>query len=86
MVVDPRQSRSEGDRVFGTDADQTEGNSRSAEAAGKDAEHYAFFTSNDWQGIKRLNTRRRFDFNRAKAVIYDANNSVIMHSRKRNYV
>ncbi|KAJ0528166.1 putative transcription factor interactor and regulator CCHC(Zn) family [Helianthus annuus] len=86
MVVDPRQSRSEGNRVVGTDADQTEGNSRSAEVAGKDAEHYAFFPGNDWQGIKRLNTRRRFDFNRAKVAVDDANNSVLKHSRKRNYV
>ncbi|KAL9997530.1 putative transcription factor & chromatin remodeling ARID family [Helianthus debilis subsp. tardiflorus] len=85
-VVDPRQRRSEGDRKYGTDADQSEGNSKIADTAGKNAEHYAFFASNDWQGIKRLHTRRRFDFNRAKAVVDDANNSVIMHSRKRNYV
>ncbi|KAM0019568.1 hypothetical protein Hdeb2414_s0025g00657291 [Helianthus debilis subsp. tardiflorus] len=86
MVVDPRQSRSEGDKASGTDANQTEGNSRSAEGAEKDAEHYAFFASNDWQGIKRLNTRRRFDFNRPKAAVDDANNSVFKHSRKHNYV
>ncbi|MFS7935755.1 hypothetical protein Hanom_Chr05g00407281 [Helianthus anomalus] len=69
-----------------TDADQSEGNTRNADTAGKDAEHYALFAGNDWQGIKRLHTRRRFDFNRARAVVDDANNNVIMHSRKRNYV
>ncbi|MFS7984610.1 putative transcription factor & chromatin remodeling ARID family [Helianthus anomalus] len=63
MVVDPRLSRSEEDRMAATDADQTEteGSSRSAKDASKDVEHYAFFTGNDWHGIKKLNIRRRFD-------------------------
>ncbi|KAM0053353.1 putative transcription factor & chromatin remodeling ARID family [Helianthus debilis subsp. tardiflorus] len=86
MVVDPRQSKSEGDRMAVTDADQMEGSSRSAEAAGRDADHYAFFAGNDWHGIKKLNIRRRFDFNRAKAAVDDSNNSVLKHSRKHNYV
>ncbi|KAM0060855.1 putative transcription factor & chromatin remodeling ARID family [Helianthus debilis subsp. tardiflorus] len=68
-VDDPRQSRSEGDRMIGTDAEQSEGNSKNEDTAGNEAEHYAFFTGNDWQGIKRLHTRRRFDFNRAKAAV-----------------
>ncbi|MFS8012429.1 hypothetical protein Hanom_Chr14g01320751 [Helianthus anomalus] len=78
MAVDPRQSKSEGDKVVVTDADQTEsdGCPRSAGAASKDADHYAFFAGNDWHGIKKLNIRRRFDFNRAKDAVDDANNSV----------
>ncbi|MFS7936956.1 hypothetical protein Hanom_Chr05g00421851 [Helianthus anomalus] len=88
MVVDPRQSNSEGDMEVVTDADQTDldGRSRSAGAANKDAEHYAFFAGNDWKGIKKLNMRRRFDFNRAKAAVDDANDSVLKNSRKPNYV
>ncbi|KAJ0735105.1 hypothetical protein HanPI659440_Chr11g0428241 [Helianthus annuus] len=86
MEVDPRQSRSEGDRMIGIDAEQSEGNSRNVDTAANDAKHYAFFAGNDWQGIKRLHTRRRFNFNRAKAAVDDAKNSVIMHSCKRNYV
>ncbi|KAF5769162.1 putative transcription factor & chromatin remodeling ARID family [Helianthus annuus] len=88
MAVDPKQSKSEGDRVVVTDADQTEmeSRSRSADAAGKDADHYAFFVGNDWHGIKKLNMRRRFDFNRAKAAVDDANNNVLKNSRKHNYV
>ncbi|MFS7928802.1 hypothetical protein Hanom_Chr04g00325001 [Helianthus anomalus] len=69
-----------------TNAEQSTGNSRNINIAGNDAEHYAFFAGNDWQGIRRLHTRRRFDFNRAKAATDDANNSVLIHSRKRNYV
>ncbi|KAJ0578096.1 putative transcription factor & chromatin remodeling ARID family [Helianthus annuus] len=88
MAVDPRQSKSEGDRVVVTNADQTEmeSRSRSADAAGKDADHYAFFAGNDWYGIKKLNMRRRFDINRAKAAVDDANNNVLKNSRKHNYV
>ncbi|KAJ0846504.1 putative transcription factor & chromatin remodeling ARID family [Helianthus annuus] len=88
MTVDPRQSKSEGDKAAVTDADQTEMESRSrcADAVGKDADHYAFFAGNDWDGIKKLNIRRRFDFNRAKAAVDDANNSVLKNSRKHNYV
>ncbi|KAF5823957.1 putative transcription factor & chromatin remodeling ARID family [Helianthus annuus] len=85
-VVDPRQSRSEGDKLMGTDAEQSEGNTRNEDAAGNEAEYYAFFSGNDWEGIKRLHTRRRFDFKRTKAAVDDANISVLMHSRKRNYV
>ncbi|MFS7906515.1 putative transcription factor & chromatin remodeling ARID family [Helianthus anomalus] len=88
MVVDPRQRRSEGGRMAVTDAEQTEteGCSRTEEAACKDADHYAFFAGNDWHGIKKLNIRRRFDFNREKAAMDVANNSVLKNSRKHNYV
>ncbi|MFS8010111.1 putative transcription factor & chromatin remodeling ARID family [Helianthus anomalus] len=45
-VIDPRQSRSEGDGMM-TDAEQSAGNSRNTNTAGNDAEHYAFFVGND---------------------------------------
>ncbi|KAJ0946599.1 putative transcription factor & chromatin remodeling ARID family [Helianthus annuus] len=85
-VVDPRRSRSEEDRMLGNEAYQSEGNSKNEDTAGKETEHYAFFAGNDWQGIKRLHTRRRFNFNRAKVAVDDANKSVLMHSHKHNYV
>ncbi|MFS8012430.1 hypothetical protein Hanom_Chr14g01320761 [Helianthus anomalus] len=79
MAVNPRQSKSEGDKVAVT------GCPRSAGAASKDADHYAFFVGNDWHGIKKLNIRRRFDFNRAKDAVDDANNIVLKNSRKHNF-
>ncbi|KAJ0771208.1 putative transcription factor & chromatin remodeling ARID family [Helianthus annuus] len=83
--MNPRGSRSEGDL-----AEQVVGHvvkdKDSQEVVESQSEHYALFTGNDWQGIKRLNTRRRFDFNRAKVAVDDANNSVLKHSRKHNYV
>ncbi|KAJ0696353.1 hypothetical protein HanLR1_Chr10g0356181 [Helianthus annuus] len=81
-VVDPRRSRSEGDNKQENVADQMEGNARSDDAAGNEAEHYAFYAGNDWQGMKRLQTRRKFDFKQAKVVVDDANRSVLMHSHK----
>ncbi|MFS7901104.1 putative transcription factor & chromatin remodeling ARID family [Helianthus anomalus] len=57
-----------------------------AEQEGETDEHFPLFAGNDWKGIRRLNTRRRFDFKRAKAVVDDANISVLAHSRKRNHV
>ncbi|KAJ0532040.1 putative transcription factor & chromatin remodeling ARID family [Helianthus annuus] len=88
MAVDPRQSNNEGDMEVVTDTNQTDldGRSRSAGAANKDAEHYAFFAGNDWKGIKKLNMRQRFDFSRAKAAVDDANDIVLKNSRKQNYV
>ncbi|KAJ0673833.1 hypothetical protein HanLR1_Chr12g0433341 [Helianthus annuus] len=83
--MDPRGSRSEGDQAEHV-AGQAEKDKDCQEVAENQSEHYAFFADNDWQGIKRLNTRRRFDFNRAKAAVDDANNSVLKHSRKHNYV
>ncbi|MFS8030989.1 hypothetical protein Hanom_Chr17g01540481 [Helianthus anomalus] len=82
--MNPRGSRSEGDQVEQV-AGHAEKDNDSQEVAENQSEHYALFASNDWQGIKRLNTRR-FDFNRAKAAVDDANNSVLKHSRKHNYV
>ncbi|KAJ0614634.1 putative transcription factor & chromatin remodeling ARID family [Helianthus annuus] len=86
VVTDPRQIKSDEVIMKETDETQTTGNSRSKDVAENDAEHYAFFAGNDWEGIRRLNTRRRFDFKRAKAAVDDANISVLTHSRKRNYV
>ncbi|KAJ0680976.1 hypothetical protein HanPI659440_Chr16g0630561 [Helianthus annuus] len=85
-VVDPIRSRSDGDEIPEHGADQTVGNTISEDSAGKEAEHYAFYAGNDWQGIRKLHTRRRFDFNRAKVAVDDANRSVLMHSYKHNYV
>ncbi|KAJ0956781.1 putative transcription factor & chromatin remodeling ARID family [Helianthus annuus] len=85
-VVEPRRSRSDGDAVAEHDADQTIRDETNEVPASKEAKHYAFYPGNDWQGIKRLQSRRRFDFNWAKAAVDDANKSITMHSRKRNYV
>ncbi|KAJ0570312.1 putative transcription factor & chromatin remodeling ARID family [Helianthus annuus] len=57
-----------------------------AEQEGETDEHFALFAGNYWKGIRRLNTRRRFNFKRAKAAVDDANISVLTHSRKRNHV
>ncbi|MFS8033858.1 putative transcription factor & chromatin remodeling ARID family [Helianthus anomalus] len=86
MVTDPRQVKSDEDKMEGTEILKTTGNTRTKEVAENDADHYALFAGNDWEGIRRLNTRRRFDFKRAKAAVDDANISVVTHSRKRNYV
>ncbi|KAJ0575941.1 putative transcription factor & chromatin remodeling ARID family [Helianthus annuus] len=83
--MDPRGSRSEGDQAEQV-AGQAEKDEVSQEVAENQSEHYALFAGNEWQGIKRLNTRRMFDFNREKAAMDDANNSVLKHSRKHNYV
>ncbi|KAM0071701.1 putative transcription factor & chromatin remodeling ARID family [Helianthus debilis subsp. tardiflorus] len=83
--MDPRGSRSEGDQAEHV-AGQDEKVDVSQEVAENQSEHYALFAGNGWQGIKRPNTRRKFDFNRAKAAVDDANNSVLKHSRKHNYV
>ncbi|MFS7958483.1 hypothetical protein Hanom_Chr07g00679081 [Helianthus anomalus] len=57
-----------------------------AGAGSTDADHYAFFAGNDWSGMRKLNMRRKFDFNRAKVAVDDANLSVLKNSRKPNYV
>ncbi|KAJ0433695.1 putative transcription factor & chromatin remodeling ARID family [Helianthus annuus] len=85
-VTDPRQSKSDENKMMGSETGQLEGNTRTEGVAENEAEHYAFFTGNDWEGIRRRHTRRRFNFKRAKAAVDDANISVLMHSRKRNYV
>ncbi|KAJ0576201.1 hypothetical protein HanOQP8_Chr05g0179201 [Helianthus annuus] len=85
-VEDPRCSRSEADKETKHVAGLTEKNKEQNDDAGNGTEHYALFADNDWQGIKRLHTRRRFNFNRAKAAVDDANISFLMHSRKCNYV
>ncbi|KAJ0808244.1 putative transcription factor & chromatin remodeling ARID family [Helianthus annuus] len=66
--MNPRGSQSEGDQTEQV-AGQAEKDKDSQEVAENQSEHYALFAGNDWQGIKRLNTRRRFDFNRAKAFV-----------------
>ncbi|KAM0068915.1 putative transcription factor & chromatin remodeling ARID family [Helianthus debilis subsp. tardiflorus] len=95
--ADPRSSRSERDTVE-QDAGQevrTEDNQGvtkepSAEhnqgVTKEPSEHYALFTNNEWNENKRRHTRRKFDFNRAKAAMDNANESVLKYSRKRNYV
>ncbi|KAJ0734046.1 putative transcription factor & chromatin remodeling ARID family [Helianthus annuus] len=85
-VVDPRRSRSEGDDKPEKVADQMERNKRSDDAAENEAEHYAFYAGNDWQGMRKLQTRRKFDFKQAKVAVDDANRSVLMHSHKYSYV
>ncbi|KAJ0773755.1 putative transcription factor & chromatin remodeling ARID family [Helianthus annuus] len=83
--MDLRGSRSEGDQAEQV-AGQAEKEEVSQEVAKNQSEHYALFAGNDWQGMKRLNTRRRFNFNGAKAAVDNANNSVLNNSRKHNYV
>ncbi|KAJ0604257.1 hypothetical protein HanRHA438_Chr02g0059521 [Helianthus annuus] len=83
--MDPKSSQSEGDQTERV-AGQAEMDEGSQEVAGKQSEHYALFIGNGWQEIKRFNTRRKFDSNRAKAAMDDANDSVLRHSRKHNYV
>ncbi|KAJ0717217.1 putative transferase, protein kinase RLK-Pelle-RLCK-VIIa-2 family [Helianthus annuus] len=82
--MDPRGSRSEGGQAEQV-AGQAEKDEVNQEVAENQSELYALFAGNDRQGIKRLNTRRRFDFNRAKAAVDDANDSILKHSRKHNY-
>ncbi|KAJ0811072.1 putative transcription factor & chromatin remodeling ARID family [Helianthus annuus] len=83
--MDPRGSQSKGEQAEQV-AGQAEKDEVSQEVAENQLEHYALFASNDWWGMKRVNSRRKFNFNRAKAVVDDANNSVLKHSRKHNYV
>ncbi|KAF5808784.1 putative transcription factor & chromatin remodeling ARID family [Helianthus annuus] len=86
-VEDPRCSRSEADKETEHAAGITRKNIEQNDDAGNGSEHYALFTDNyGWQEIKTHNSRRRFDFNRAKAAVDDANESVLKHSRKCNYV
>ncbi|KAM0046073.1 putative transcription factor & chromatin remodeling ARID family [Helianthus debilis subsp. tardiflorus] len=84
--VDPRRSRSEGENDPENVADHTERNTRSRDVAGYETEHYAFYAENDWQGMKKLHTRRKFEFKQAKVDVDDANRSVLMHSYKQNYI
>ncbi|KAM0021087.1 putative transcription factor & chromatin remodeling ARID family [Helianthus debilis subsp. tardiflorus] len=70
--MDPRSSRSEGD-----DAEQDGGDDESQEVAENPTEHYALFTDNGWNEIKRRQIRRTFDFNRARAAMNEANESVL---------
>ncbi|KAJ0439070.1 putative transcription factor & chromatin remodeling ARID family [Helianthus annuus] len=76
-VAEARQSKS---------LNENEGSSRrpGAEQEGAAEEHYAFFAGNDWYGLKRLQRRKRFDFKRAEKVVNEADDSVIMHSRKKH--
>ncbi|KAJ0560526.1 putative protein kinase RLK-Pelle-DLSV family [Helianthus annuus] len=52
-----------------------------ADATSINAYHYAFFAGNDWSGMRKLNMRRKFDFNRAKVAVDDANLGVLKNSR-----
>ncbi|KAJ0716180.1 putative transcription factor & chromatin remodeling ARID family [Helianthus annuus] len=76
-VAEERRSRSLNDG---------EGSSRrpGADQEGAAEEDYAFFAGNDWYGLKRLQRRKRFDFKRAEKAVNEANDSVIMHSRKKH--
>ncbi|KAF5811138.1 putative transcription factor & chromatin remodeling ARID family [Helianthus annuus] len=85
-TVELRGSKSEGDDETGTVADCTEKIKGSCDDARNDTDHFAFYAGNDWQGMRRLHTRRKFDFNRAKVAMDDANKSILMHSFKQNYV
>ncbi|KAJ0704255.1 putative transcription factor & chromatin remodeling ARID family [Helianthus annuus] len=66
--------------------DDGEGSSRRpvADQEGTAEEHYALFAGNDWYGLKRLQRRKRFDFKRVEKAVNEANDSVIMHSRKKH--
>ncbi|MFS7974419.1 putative transcription factor & chromatin remodeling ARID family [Helianthus anomalus] len=49
--------------------------------------HYALFAGNDWEGMKKMQKRRRrFDFKQAMKAMDEANRSVLMHSSKHNQV
>ncbi|KAF5762575.1 putative transcription factor & chromatin remodeling ARID family [Helianthus annuus] len=48
--------------------------------------HYAFFAGNDWQGMRKMQKRCRFNFKQAIKEMDEANWSVLMHSSKRNQV
>ncbi|KAJ0454749.1 putative transcription factor & chromatin remodeling ARID family [Helianthus annuus] len=85
-VTDPRQSKSDADKMVADEDQVDDGSSVNAGATNTNADHYAFFAGNDWNGIRKLNMRRRFDFNRAKAAVDDANISILKNSRKPNYV
>ncbi|KAM0056986.1 hypothetical protein Hdeb2414_s0006g00225001 [Helianthus debilis subsp. tardiflorus] len=84
-MLDPRGSRSEGEDVE-RDAGEDARNDDSQEVAGNPMEHYALFTDNGWNEIKRRRIRRTFDFNRARAAVNEANASVLEYSRKLNHV
>ncbi|KAJ0753035.1 putative transcription factor & chromatin remodeling ARID family [Helianthus annuus] len=84
--VEPRGSKIEGDDETGTVADRTKKIKGSCDDARNDTNHFAFYAGNDWQGLRKLHTRRKFDCNRAKVTVDDANKSVLMHSYKQNYV
>ncbi|MFS7914679.1 putative transcription factor & chromatin remodeling ARID family [Helianthus anomalus] len=68
------------------DAGQERGNDARQVIAENPTDHYAHFAGDSWKEIKRLNSRRKFDFNRAKAVVDDSNESVLKYSLKHNYV
>ncbi|KAF5805118.1 putative transcription factor interactor and regulator CCHC(Zn) family [Helianthus annuus] len=83
--ANPRGSRSEGDAAI-HDADQ-EGRAGDVQGTVRDtSEHYALFVNNEWSENKRRQARRKFDFNRAKAAMDDANASVLKYSRNQNHV
>ncbi|MFS8000972.1 hypothetical protein Hanom_Chr13g01184851 [Helianthus anomalus] len=80
--MDIRSSRSEGE-----DVKHDKGEDDGQEVAGSPKEHYAFFTDDGWNEIKRRRQiRRTFDFNRARAAMDAANESVLKYSRKLDYV
>ncbi|KAJ0921482.1 putative transcription factor & chromatin remodeling ARID family [Helianthus annuus] len=80
--MDMRSSHSEGE-----DVKNDKGEDDCQEVAGSPKEHYAFFTNDGWNEIKRRRqARRTFDFNRAKAAVDAANESVLQYSRKLDYV
>ncbi|MFS7888340.1 putative transcription factor & chromatin remodeling ARID family [Helianthus anomalus] len=50
-------------------------------------QHYALFAGNDWEGVMKMQKkRRRFDFNQARKAVDEANRSVLMYASKHNQV
>ncbi|MFS7900308.1 hypothetical protein Hanom_Chr00s105908g01805781 [Helianthus anomalus] len=80
--MDMRSSHSEGE-----DVKNDKGEDDCQEVAGSPKEHYEFFTNDGWNEIKRRRqSRRTFDFNRARVAVDAANESVLQYSRKLDYV
>ncbi|MFS7985852.1 hypothetical protein Hanom_Chr11g01003511 [Helianthus anomalus] len=50
-------------------------------------QHYGLFAGNDWEGVMKMQKkRRRFDFNQARKAVDEANRSVLMYAAKHNQV
>ncbi|MFS7928314.1 putative transcription factor & chromatin remodeling ARID family [Helianthus anomalus] len=78
--------------------EETQGTARTVDAAGDggrrivstggipddDREHFALFAGNNWNGMKKIQKRRRFDFRQAEKAVNEANRSVLMNSHGYN--
>ncbi|KAF5786916.1 putative transcription factor & chromatin remodeling ARID family [Helianthus annuus] len=84
--ADPRSNRSEGDAAEKDAGQDIRVEVNQVVTEDPSLEHYALFTNNGWHENKRRHTRRRFDFNRARAAMDDANESVLKYSHKQNHV